>query len=83
MLSQLATKKAFLYSHLGENDEVDYWQLKEMMCKPWLDAISQRMVTRRVNEDPSSGQEGFLAKWDKPHGSQILRYTIVEAGIAG
>ena len=54
-----------------------------MMCKPWLDAISQRLIIRRVNEDPTSGQEGFLAKWDKPNGSQILRYSIVEAGIAG
>lgn len=66
----------------GEDDQPDYWQLKEMMCKPWTDVVSQRVVLRRVNDDPSSGHQGFLAKWDKPQGNQILPFAIEEAGIS-
>lgn len=70
-----------LISFEGENDEVDYWDLKEMMCKPWMDALSQRILLRRANEHISSEGCSFLAKWDKPKANQVFEFSIAEAGI--
>ena len=53
-----------------------------MMCKPWVDAMSQRVLLRRSHEELSSGDGNFLAKWDKPSGNHIHAYCIIEGGIA-
>lgn len=53
-----------------------------MMCKPWSDAVSQRILLRKASEEPVPLKaSAFLAMWDKPSGKQVSEFFIDEAGI--
>lgn len=59
---------------------MDPWQHKEMMCKPWTDAVSQRILLRRAEGPAESHSSEFLVKWDKPPGP-VDGFCISEPGI--
>jgi hypothetical protein len=60
---------------------VDPWQHKEMMCKSWSEAVSQRILLRQADGPNQQGVSEFLVKWDKPPGQLVDSFCISEVGI--
>ena len=51
------------------------------MMKPWLDAVSQRVVLRHLGGGVGGLASKFAAKWQKPPHHHVQTFSISAGGI--